>query len=132
MNAKEMQKTSLEWLRNNEKYTDMASNTVKIETSLLDNSLDTIIIYAETNDSKITLTDDGWTLDNLESHGFDFSKDSYLFNSLHAILKVFKITLIDDELSISCNKHDFPTTKQNFLQGIIAINNLGLLTNLQN
>ena len=124
MNADKIEKDYLKWLSDNEKYTDLSSNSIQIDTPFLDASLDYITIYVDFTDHGMTLTDDGWTLDYLETHGFTFRKGSYRYKLLHSILKTFGLKIISESIQLSCNKENFPVAKQRMLQGLMKINDL--------
>lgn len=51
-------------------FTDISANIVKIDVPFLNSFNDEMVIYAvnDPNTGSITLTDDGWTINNLESH----------------------------------------------------------------
>ena len=128
MDTVEMRKSYLEWLRENEKYTELSSNSIRIETPFLDNSLDKIILYVNNSGSKIIISDNGWTLDYLEAHGFNFKIGSSKYILLHSILKTFDLDIFDGEIYIECVEDNFPLAKQKILQGLIRINDLTLLS----
>jgi len=127
MDAKEMEQSYLKWIKENEKYTDLSEELVRIDTPFLDGTLDNIVLYVDSNNSNITITDDGWTLDYLETHGFTFRNRSHRFNLLQSTLKTFGLDLSDNEILINCTKENFPTAKQRILQGLIKINDLVFL-----
>ncbi|WP_176692390.1 DUF1828 domain-containing protein [Liquorilactobacillus vini] len=61
------------WLKEQYNFSDLDSNVVKIETPLLDSTFDYIVFYAQgLKDNSIIITDDGWTIDNLNSYGINF------------------------------------------------------------
>lgn len=125
MNAQEMAKMYLDWLQDNEKYTDLSNDSVRIETPFLDASLDNIIIYVDKMaNGTLKISDGGWTLDYLETHGLNFTKESHRYKLLHSVLKTFGLELNDDEITISCNKENFPISKQRLVQGLVKINAL--------
>jgi len=128
MKTVEMRKAYLEWIRENEKYTELSSNSIRIETPFLDNSFDNIILYINNSGSKIIISDNGWTLDYLEAHGFTLKIGSPKYILLHSILKMFDLDIFDGEIYIECVEDNFPLAKQKILQGLIRINDLMLLS----
>jgi len=124
MKTVEMRKAYLEWIRENEKYTELSSNSIRIETPFLDNSLDNIILYVNHSNSKIIITDNGWTLDYLETHDFNFKIGSPKYILLHSILKSFDLDIFNGEIYIECVEDNFPLAKQKILQGLIRVNDL--------
>lgn len=128
MKAAEMKSLYLDWISNNEDYKDLSDRLVQIDTPFLDGSFDNIIIYAETiNNNKIKLTDDGWTIDYLESHGVSFKHGSYRYEILHSLLDTHGLEIRDDEIMINCNPSRFAISKQRLVQGLIKINDLVFL-----
>ena len=130
MKTVEMRKAYLEWIRENEKYTELSSNSIRIETPFLDNSFDNIILYVNHRNSKIIISDNGWTLDYLETHGFTFKIGSPKYILLHSILKMFDLDIFDGEIYIECVEDNFPLAKQKILQGLIRVNDLTFLSNV--
>lgn len=128
MNTVEMRKAYFEWIKENEKYTELSTNSIRIETPFFDNSLEHIVLYVTNDNSKIIITDDGWTLDNLETHGFTFKIGSPRYILLHSILKMFDLDIFDGEVRVECMEKDFPLAKQKILQGLIRINDLTFLS----
>ncbi len=128
MDTFEMRKAYFEWLRENEKYTELSSNSIRIETPFLDNSLDKIILYVKNSGSKIVISDNGWTLDYLDNHDFTFKIGSSKYILLHSILKTFDLGIFDGEIYVECVEDNFPLAKQKILQGLIRINDLTFLS----
>jgi len=124
MDTVEIKRAYLEWIRENEKYTELSSNSIRIETPFLDNSLEHIVLYVTNDNSKIIINDNGHTLQALEAHGFTFNIGSYRYVVLHYILKVFNLYILDNGIYIECTKNDFSSSKQKIIQGIIRINDL--------
>ncbi|MCY3030602.1 DUF1828 domain-containing protein [Aerococcus sp. Group 1] len=128
-NAFTLKKLYFNWLFNEYKYEDIDSKVVKIDTPFLDNQFDTIVMYAEfLNEEKIRLTDDGWTLNDLESHGLIFSKQSTTRNRLlNNIANSLGIEIEDSELTVTATYEKFPIIKQRLLQAIMQVNDLIVL-----
>ena len=124
MNANEMEHSCLKWLENNEKYTSLSSNLIQIDTPFLDPSHDYITIYVESSEHEMTLTDDGWTLDYLETHGLTFKKDAKETKMLELILKRFNLIKEDGSIQLKTQAAKLPVDKQRYLQGLLQINDL--------
>mgnify|MGYP001624844486 FL=1 len=63
------------WYKKEAKFKDLSQNVIRIEVPFLDSFSDEIVMYAIKNkNNSITLTDDGWTLDNLKSNGVTISR----------------------------------------------------------
>lgn len=127
--SSELKKIYFDWLFNEYIYEDLESNIVKIDTPFLDNQFDTIVMYAEfLNREKIKLTDDGWTINNLESRGLTFSSHSKKRNALlEDITNSLGIEIINNELTVTAPIDKFPIIKQRLLQAIMQANDLIVL-----
>ena len=61
----DLQKQYLEWYKAKSSFKNLNSKTVRIDVPFLDNFSDEVTMYAiENSNNTITLTDDGWTIDN--------------------------------------------------------------------
>lgn len=135
MDAAALKKAYLKWLTDNETYVDLSPQIVRINTPFLDNSFDEIVLYAITYpDKTIKLTDDGWTMDYLESHGFTFRKGSHRYNLLYNTIKTYGLSIDSEEIFVKCDSSKFPIAKQRMVQGLLKIYDLILLndTNVVN
>lgn len=128
--ATTLKRAYFDWLLQEYTYTDIDKNVIEIGTPFLDNDFDYIVMYAIISPyGKITLTDDGWTLNNLKSHGVRFSKRStHKQKLLQDIVASLGIELSNDnELMISTDLDKFPLAKQRLLQAIMQVNDLIVL-----
>lgn len=120
-----MKNKYITWLADNEQYKDLSTNLVRIDMPFLNGSFDEIVIYAETlSTGQILLTDGGWTMDYLESHGLNFRKGSHRYNLLHSTLNMYGLEINDDDIQVKTSEKNFPTSKQRIMQGLIKINDL--------
>ena len=119
--SSELKKIYFGWLFDACIYEDLENNMVKIDTPFLDNQFDTIVIYAELlNNEKIRLTEDGWTINNLESHGYS-KKQSAL---LEDITNRLGIEIVNNELTVTASIDQFPMIKQRLIQAMLQANDL--------
>lgn len=112
INAEELSKIC----QNSIKFTDVSAGIVKINTPFLDSFNDEIAIYA-INDSgtgSITLTDDGWTIDNLESRGI------YLSVFDRKQLEKYGVTENNGALQITTTLKDFPVSEYKLLHAMLV------------
>ena len=59
-----------EWLFKEQNFQDLGQNLIRIDTPFLDNQFDNIVLDVEVlSNDRIIITDDGWTLSNLEDKG---------------------------------------------------------------
>lgn len=122
-NSLKLRNLYFDWLMKEYSFTDLDKNIVEISIPFLDNDFDYIIMYAEfLSNGKILLTDDGWTLDNLKSHGITFTgRTKTKTSTLQTITSSLGIEIKDHELCIMTDIDKFPIAKQRLLQSIIQL-----------
>lgn len=110
------------WLRDN---TDIQAidDFVEITTPFLDRHNDHMQIYAEATSGGFLLSDDGYTIADLEMCGckLDSPKRKAL---LQVTLNGFGVRNVKDELQVSATEKDFALKKHNLLQAMLAVNDL--------
>jgi len=112
----------IEWLR--QKITVESINGVcEITTPFLDRHNDHLQIYVRKSDSGFILTDDCYTITDLRLSGCDFTTEKRR-QILHSILNGFGVRIVGDELTVEARPDNFPQKKHNFIQAILAINDL--------
>lgn len=113
-----------DWLKDNTVCTKV-NNYTKISTPFLDRHNDCIEFYVKLYDNNnIFMTDDGYTLNDLEDYGFTFNT-SRRKKLLNDILKSYHVEKDEDNcLTVNTTLEDFPIAKHFFIQCIIAINDL--------
>jgi len=127
-NAENLKTEYFNWLDEQESFNDvgMASRpVVEIQTPFLDDLFDGIDLYVYAHaDNQVLITDNGYTLDNLETNGITFDKRSKARNKiLEDILDSFGIERESKskKLFIISKRDEFPNAKQRLLQGILKI-----------
>lgn len=116
------------WLKDNTLTKENPnSGWVTIQTPLTDYFNDNLEIYVKKEGDKITLSDDGATMNNLSHFGIKLNRgerkdiaDKILFN--------LGIDLKDDELIVTCKHADFPQKKHNILSAMIELNQLVVMS----
>lgn len=129
--ASDLEKNYFSWLRDKYTFSDLNNDVVKIKTPFLDSEFDDIVLYAqELKSGKIVITDDGWTIDNLESMGISFSKRAttrrHLLDEISISFGV-DISFDTNEISINTTINDFPEAKHRLLLAIMRANDLAFL-----
>lgn len=106
--------------RDSVKFTDVSAGVVKIDTPFLDSFNDEIAIYAidDPHTSSITLTDDGWTMDSLESRGIYLS----VFDKKQ--LKKYGVVENGGTLQIVTTLDEFPVAECRLLQVMLAVDSM--------
>jgi len=95
----------------------------EITTPFLDRHNDYVQIYAKWIEGGLVLTDDGYTLDDLEASGcsLDSPKRKAL---LQVTLNGFGVKIEDGALLLHATPDNFPMRKHNLIQAILAVNDL--------
>jgi hypothetical protein len=99
----------------------------EITTPFLDRHNDAIQIYLQEKNGSFVLSDDGYTISDLRSTGFEFTtpKRKALLTS---ILNGFGIKQEEGELLTTATRSDFAQKKHNLVQAILAVNDLFALS----
>src|SRR5438093_11227809 len=102
----------LRWLKEGLEVSELEGGGCKIATPFLDRHNDEIEIYVERRNGGLLLTDDGYTLSDLEASGMTLSTGKRKAH-LQTILNGFGVQLQGDELQAHASPHDFPQKKHN-------------------
>jgi hypothetical protein len=112
----------LRWLKEGLRVSEL-EGSCKIATPFLDRHNDEIEIYVEKKNGGILLTDDGYTIADLQAAGMTFSTDKRKAH-LTSILNGFGVRQEGDELQVSATPQDFPQKKHSLLQAMLAVNDM--------
>ena len=107
--------------------TRTVADAVEITLPFLDRDSDYLQVYLlESEPGEYLLTDDGYTISNLELAGcsLDTEKRQEL---LLEVLNGFGVSLHENELSVSAHEHNFPQRLTNLVQAILAVDDLAYL-----
>lgn len=110
------------WLRDNTVVQEI-EDCVEITTPFVDRHNDHMQIYAEPSDSGFILTDDGYTIDDLELGGCKLNTPKRQ-DLLQITLNGFGVQLEDSELKVTSTSQNFAIQKHNLLQAMLAVNDL--------
>ena len=112
------------WLRD-ETHVRQIGEWVEITTPYLDRHNDYLQIYAKHDDSGFVLTDDGYTVEDLEQSGctIDSARRQDLFRTT---LNGFGVQVIETTkaLEVRASAEDFALRKHNLIQAMLAVNDL--------
>jgi hypothetical protein len=89
---------------------------------------DSIEIYARKNGDQLTLSDNGETMSNLELQGLHIQGSKKRRDLLDSILLSYGLNCVNNEIIVESNLESFSQSKHNFLQAIIEINDLYVLS----
>ena len=112
----------VEWLKQKVSVKDI-DGVCEITTPFLDRHNDHLQIYVKKAGDALILTDDGYTIRDLEMSGFDIGTNKRR-RLLHSILNGFGIHLQDEEIIVEARTEDFPQKKHNIIQAMLAVNDL--------
>jgi hypothetical protein len=95
----------------------------EITTPFLDRHNDCIQIYAKKDNGGFLLTDDAYTLNDLEISGCSLESPKRK-ELLQTTLNGFGVKLVDRALQVSATEHSFAIRKHNLIQAVLAVNDL--------
>ncbi len=96
---------------------------VEITTPFLDRHNDHMQIYAKPSDGGFILTDDGYTIDDLELGGCKLNTPKRQ-DLLQITLNGFGVNRKDNALQVNATLRNFALQKHNLLQAMLAVNDL--------
>ena len=96
---------------------------IEITTPYLDRHNDYIQIYAKKSNGGYVLTDDGYTLDDLEQSGCKLQSPKRQ-ELLKMTLNGFGVQLRDNALEVHASPDNFPLRKHNLVQAMLAVNDM--------
>lgn len=111
------------WLRDRTTLREVNGSWVEITTPYLDRHNDALQIYARAENGGYILTDDSYTIHDLEASGckLDTQKRKDL---LKITLNGFGVQMNNDALEVHASPENFPSRKHNLVQAILAVNDL--------
>ena len=95
----------------------------EITTPFLDRHNDCIQIYVRKDGSGLTLTDDGYTLNDLEMSGCSLESPKRK-EMLRTTLNGFGVRQVDGALQVNATADNFALRKHSLIQAILAVNDL--------
>ena len=121
--------TYLEFLKQNINYTTVNKDIISVTTPFLDRHNDyTEILIIDTHDGSYRLTDDGYTINDLELSGFDFNTPKRKTTLLTTASR-FGVSINEESaLEIKSSLSNMPLKKHMLLQCMVAVNELFMLS----
>ena len=110
------------WLRDRTLFRHL-QDWVQITTPYLDRHNDYLQIYMKRHNGGFFLTDDGYTVTDLELSGCKLESEKRQ-QLLKLTLHGFGVQLQDDALVIQTSRENFPVSKHNLIQAMLAVNDL--------
>lgn len=96
---------------------------IEITTPYLDRHNDYVQIYARKSNGGFTLTDDGYTINDLEQTGCKLNSPKRQ-DLLKMTLNGFGVRLDDGRLEVHASSDNFALRKHNLVQAILAVNDM--------
>lgn len=114
------------WLKDKTTLRDVNGDWVEITTPYLDRHNDALQIYARRDDAGFVLSDDSYTIHDLEASGCNLNTDKRR-DLLKMTLNGFGVKLNDEALEVHTTPENFPIRKHNLIQAMLAVNDLFFL-----
>ena len=111
------------WLKNKTRIRDINDDWVEITTPFLDRHNDALQVYAKRENGGYVLTDDGYTINDLEASGCSL-KGQRRQELLSLTLKGFGVSLNDEVLQVHATAESFPYRKHSLVQAMLSVNDL--------
>lgn len=111
------------WLRDKTTLREVNGSWVEITTPYLDRHNDALQIYARAENGGYVLTDDSYTIQDLEASGCNLNTEKRQ-ELLHMTLKGFGVRVNDEALEVHASSDNFPARKHNLMQAMLAVNDL--------
>ena len=115
------------WIKDKTTLREVNGSWVEITTPYLDRHNDALQIYAKRENGGYILTDDRYTIHDLEASGCVLNTGKRQ-DLLKLTLNGFGIKLNDDALEIHATSETFPSRKHNLIQAMLAVNDLFYLS----
>ncbi len=111
------------WLKDKTTLREVNGSWVEITTPYLDRHNDALQLYARAENGGYVLTDDSYTIHDLEASGckLDTEKRQEL---LKMTLNGFGVRVNDEALEVHASPENFPARKHNLIQAMLAVNDL--------
>jgi hypothetical protein len=111
------------WLKDRTTLRELNGDWVEITTPYLDRHNDALQIYARQQNGGYLLTDDSYTIQDLESSGCSLNTGKRQ-ELLKMTVNGFGVKLNNEALEIHASADNFPLRKHNLIQAILAVNDL--------
>lgn len=129
ISASDLATAYFKWIKETIEFSSIDSGTIRIDTPFYDRHNDSLILYAlPENDDKLTLTDGGYTLDDLEMDNIFVTNSKKRKNILNDQLSAYgvKLDLDNNFLYLDSSISNFPSDKHKLLQAMLFTNDLFL------
>lgn len=111
------------WLKDKTTLREVNDSWVEITTPYLDRHNDALQIYARAENGGYLLTDDSYTIQDLEASGCSLNRGKR-DDLLKMTLNGFGVQMNREALEVHASPDNFPSRKHNLIQAILAVNDL--------
>lgn len=111
------------WLKDKTTLRELNGSWVEITTPYLDRHNDALQIYARAENGGYMLTDDSYTIHDLEASGCNLHTEKRQ-DLLKMTLNGFGLKLHDEALEVRATADNFPLRKHSLIQAMLAVNDL--------
>jgi hypothetical protein len=111
------------WLKDKTTLREVDGAWVEITTPYLDRHNDALQIYARRDDAGFVLSDDSYTIHDLEASGCNLNTEKRQ-DLLKMTLNGFGVKLNNEALEVHATPENFPIRKHNLIQAMLAVNDL--------
>ncbi|WP_367363871.1 DUF1828 domain-containing protein [Candidatus Tisiphia endosymbiont of Nedyus quadrimaculatus] len=122
LNIEHLLENYYKWLRDKTAWKQL-KDWLEITTPYLDRHNDYIQIYLKQEGNSYILTDDSWTIDDLEQSGCLLDSDRRQ-KFLEMTLNGFGVHKNNNEMFVKTNQQNFALAKHNLIQAILAVNDM--------
>jgi len=112
-----------EWLKDKTTLREVNGSWVEITTPYLDRHDDALQIYARAENGGYVLTDDSYTIHDLEASGCNLRTEKRQ-DLLKMTLNGFGVRMNNEALEVHASPENFPARKHNLIQAILAVSDL--------
>ena len=110
------------WLKDTTSLREVNGSWVEITTPYLDRHNDALQLYARADNGGYTLSDDSYTVQDLEASGCSLTEKRK--ELLRMTLNGFGVRMNNEALEVHASAEDFPAQKHNLIQAMLAVNDL--------
>jgi len=118
------------WLKTGLSVAQVDDGVCEITTPFLDRHNDHLQIYLFQENGNYVLTDDGYTLSNLEMSGVDLSSPKRQ-RILKTILQGFGVNVVEGALRVEVHRSNLPRRKHNMIHAMLAVNDMFVMAREQ-
>ncbi len=111
------------WLKEKTTLREVNGCWVEITTPYLDRHNDALQIYVRAENGGYVLTDDSYTIHDLEASGCNLKTEKRQ-DLLKMTLNGFGVRMTNEALEVHASPENFPARKHNLIQAILAVNDL--------